>query len=236
MRKLRNILHRLRLALSRDFFLSLEKDLCHLGFKKISIIFDIGAHQGQTTLHFRKVFRQAQVHCFEPVVENFKLLQTNIARKDRIKANQMAMGSNLGSAFMETGYSDQTNSLSAQSKNNSLGISQKTKVQLGTIDAYMEEKKISHIDLLKIDVEGYEIEVLKGAKKALQFGSIKLILAECDFDPEDTQHTFFTDLWDFLRDKNFSFFGLYDVIHYSEDQKSPRIGYCNALFLNNKVD
>ena len=82
-----------------------------------------------------------------------------------------------------------------------------------TIDSYIQKNKITRIDLLKIDVEGYELEVLDGAKDALASGSIKAILADATLT-ENTQHTFFNDLWDYLRSKNFSFFGLYDVIHY----------------------
>ena len=102
------------------------------------------------------------------------------------------------------------------------------KVNLNTIDSYLDKECISNIDLLKIDVEGYELEVLKGAYNALEKGRVQAVLAECDFDPEDTQHTYFNDLWNFMMGINFSFFGLYDVIHY---ENGMGIGFCNALFI-----
>jgi hypothetical protein len=82
---------------------------------------------------------------------------------------------------------------------------------------------------LKIDTEGHEIEVLKGAETAIKSGLIEAISAECDFCREDKQHTYFPDLCDYLSEKGFTFFGLYDVIHYG---RNHGIGYCNALFLN----
>ena len=228
MKKIRNLFHRIQLAFSRHWFVSLEKDLACIGIKKVSTVFDVGAHLGQTTLHFRKVFPDAQVHSFEPIPKNFKELKRNVAGKDRIKVNQKALGSSSGSAFMKIGDSDQTHTIRSNSQNE---LIEGPKVKLETIDTYLAKERIASIDLLKIDVEGYELEVLRGAKNALQSGSIQSIFAECDFDPDDNQHTYFNDLWVFLRRENYAFIGLYDVIHYT---KTSGIGYCNALFINKR--
>ena len=231
MKKILNLFHRVQLAFSRRWFVSLEKDLACIGIKEVSTVFDVGAHLGQTTLHFRKVFPHAQVHSFEPIPQNFTKLQRNVAGKDRIKVNQKALGSSPGSAFMEIGDSDQTHAIRSRSQNEPAEATQSPKVELGTIDTYLAKEGIASIDLLKIDVEGYELEVLKGATKALQSGSIQSIFAECDFDPDDHQHTYFNDLWGFLRRENYAFIGLYDVIHYTN---TSGIGYCNALFINKR--
>ncbi len=106
------------------------------------------------------------------------------------------------------------------------------KVQMDTIDSYMKYKGITTIDMLKIDVEGFELEDLDGTKQALDRRTVKVILAECDFDPEDTQHTYFNDLWNFMMGKNFSFYGLYDVIRYGNRMG---IGFCNALFVRRSL-
>ena len=217
-KKINNLWHRIRLVFSRHWFVSLERDLSYIGIKNISVVFDVGAHMGQTALHFRKVFKQANIHCFEPIPENFIQLKRNSASKDRIKSNQVALGASCGFASMELGDSDQRYAVYPNSENNTVARPKITKVKLYSIDQY-----------LKIDVEGYEIEVLKGAKSALKSGTIQAILAECDFDPNDAQHTYFNNLWDFLRKENFAFIGLYDVIHYTN---KSGIGYCNALFIN----
>ena len=101
------------------------------------------------------------------------------------------------------------------------------------LGALMAARNHTRLDVLKIDVEGYELEVLDGAREAFERRTIKVILAECDFDPEDTQHTYFNDLWSYLRIRNFSFFGLYDVIHY---ENGMGIGFCNALFIERTAD
>lgn len=128
---------------------------------------------------------------------------------------------------MKTGQSDQTHQV-IRNHEKTHANEEMPMARMETLDAYMKKEGVADIDLLKIDVEGYELEVLAGANGALERGRIKAILAECDFDPKDTQHTYFSDLWDCLRSKNFSFFGLYDVIHY---ENRLGIGFCNALFI-----
>ena len=230
MSKLRKLWHRIHLTFSHRWFLAIEKDWKRFGIGLPRVVFDVGAHLGQTTLHFRKVFPSANVHSFEPFPENFRRLELKTKGKDRIQINQTALGSTTGLANMQAGHSDQAHSIRPKTKleKNPAVKGKMPKVELSTIDSYLQKEGISNIDLLKIDVEGYELEVLKGAENALEKGKVQAVLAECDFDPEDTQHTYFNDLWNFMMGKNFSFFGLYDVIHY---ENGMGIGFCNALFV-----
>jgi FkbM family methyltransferase len=227
MNKWQKFKHRVQLATAYRWFLSLENDLARLGMSDPSIVFDVGAHLGQTALHFRKSFRTATIHCFEPVEDNFKKLKLNTKGRDRIHINQLALGSSQDSVTMKTGQSDQTHQVCRNPEKLHFNGKIPT-VMMETIDSYMKRENIKVLDLLKIDVEGYELEVLQGADSALQKGRVQAVLAECDFNPEDTQHTYFNDLWDFMLGKDFSFFGLYDVIHY---ETGMGIGFCNALFI-----
>ena len=105
MNKWQKLKHRLQLATAYRWFLSLENDLARLGMSDPSIVFDVGAHLGQTALHFRKSFRTATIHCFEPVEDNFKKLKLNTKGRDRIHINQLALGSSQDSVTMKTGHS-----------------------------------------------------------------------------------------------------------------------------------
>ncbi len=231
MNKWQKLKHRIQLATAYRWFLSLENDLARMGMDDPSVVFDVGAHLGQTTLHFRKSFPAASIHSFEPADENFKKLKLNTKGKERIQINQFALGGSQDSVMMETGQSDQTHQVCRNPEKLPINGRIST-VRMETIDSYMKHEGIMSIDLLKIDVEGYELEVLDGAKEALEGRTVKAILAECDFDPEDTQHTYFNDLWNYLRSRNFSFFGLYDVIHYGNRMG---IGFCNALFIERTI-
>ena len=231
MSKWQKLKHRLQLATAYRWFLSVENDLDHMGMGDPSVVFDVGAHLGQTALHFRKSFPSASIHCFEPTDDNFAKLKANTKGKRLIRINQFALGSARTSVIMKTGQSDQTHQV-IRNHEKTPANEEMPRVRMETIDAYMIDEGVANIDLLKIDVEGYELDVLRGAKDALESRKIKAILAECDFDRKDTQHTYFNDLWDYLRSKNFSFFGLYDVIHYGNGMG---IGFCNALFIEKTV-
>ena len=70
-----------------------------------------------------------------------------------------------------------------------------------TIDNYMKIKKIGKIDFLKIDTEGYEYEIVKGALKNLK--NIKLILFEHHYDDMIKKGYKFSDINSFLKENNF---------------------------------
>jgi len=191
-------------------------------------ILDVGAHKGQTTAHFNKLFPKSSLYAFEPSPELFPLLSQNLAKIKNSSCYNIALGSSDGEGFLTLPSSDlcgQVSLIKNQSQNS-------TKVSLHKLDTFSAEHNIEKIDLLKIDVEGQEISVLEGAKGLLQKNSIKSIFLECDFNQEDTQHSFFFDVFNYLNSKNFSFYGLFDLVHYSP---SYGIGFCNALFLNRKV-
>ncbi len=57
MSKWQKLKHRIQLATAYRWFLSLEKDIARMGIDDPSVVFDVGAHLGQTTLHFRSIFK-----------------------------------------------------------------------------------------------------------------------------------------------------------------------------------
>ena len=72
-------------------------------------------------------------------------------------------------------------------------------VKLTTLDNFVEEKKLTHIDILKIDTEGFEEEVLKGSLKTLKSNKIKYIELE-------------KILGNVYKDKYFSFKNIEDIL------------------------
>jgi hypothetical protein len=98
-------------------------------------------------------------------------------------------------------------------------------ITVDTIDSFCSENGIEHIDILKTDTEGYDIEVLRGAEGMLKRGRVSLVVAECTFDSADTRHTSFFALHEVLAARGFLFFGLYEPYH-----EADRLLFANAIF------
>ena len=106
-----------------------------------------------------------------------------------------------------------TSSLYSDAKSN-----KKITVDTITIEKYVEEKNIVQIDLLKIDTEGHDLFVLKGANKLIQERKIDFILFEFSHMAM-IPRVYFKDFWDFLS-LNYSIYyilsdGLFPIKKYS---------------------
>ena len=140
------------------------------------IVFDVGANIGELSLLFSRFVRSSgQVHAFEPVRETFDRLQSIItaAGRSNVRLNQLAVSDENGAVDMNV-YSAEYSSWNtiANRPLASLGVEIQPptlqKVASITVDQYCADNNIDYIDLLKIDVEGAEYQVLRGAKRMLQ--------------------------------------------------------------------
>lgn len=113
------------------------------------------------------------------------------------------------------------------SKNNS------ERILVKKLDDFCEEEKVNYIDILKIDTEGFEMEVLNGASDLLKNRKISFIISEAGFSPADNRHTFFSDLFEKLYQQGFRIYGFYDLSHWQPYLYEGLI-YCNVLFVNAK--
>jgi FkbM family methyltransferase len=131
-------------------------------YKQGEIVVDAGAHYGTFTL--KAAAQGCMVHSFEPHPANFKSLMENIQRNKC--ANVICHGYALGSK--EGIYKLWLHSLSGS---HSLKFKEEDKwipVQMTTLDSIMKEEGVDHIALLKIDIEGTELELLQGAESILE--------------------------------------------------------------------
>ena len=151
------------------------------------IIFDIGAHFGQSSQNYRNIFKNALIYAFEPSSESYKVLcSLNIKNLKAFNigfSNKKSMRKLLVNSEKTT-----TNSLlpfSSSAKKvwglNSLINTESILSSFNTIDNFMNEEKINYVDFMKIDVQGAEYLVLDGAKQALLKKKIKVIQIEVIF-------------------------------------------------------
>lgn len=152
------------------------------------VIFDVGAHVGSVTEIYRKVFPTASIYAFEPTTASFAELQKHTVTDKKFYAYQMAIGEKKGTVMFNNNVAPMTNSLLPADAGNVhdwdyLGDDiynciEQVKVDSTTIDQFCEENAITHIDILKMDIQGYEYAALQGAKRMLETHAISLVYQE----------------------------------------------------------
>jgi FkbM family methyltransferase len=146
--------------------------------KEGETIWDVGANQGIYTKKFaEKVGKEGIVIAFEPFPSTFKSLQDSTANFENVTCLQIALASKVGkSGFNETDPNDDTiNCLSDQEASGDVIV------DVSTGDALVASKQLSVPNAMKIDVEGFEIDVIKGILSILKDANLRKIFVEVHF-------------------------------------------------------
>jgi methyltransferase, FkbM family len=165
------------------------------------IILDIGAHVGLYSIWAsRKVGEAGFVVAFEPNPLSYRWLVSNIElnKVSNIKTLPFALGDKLEKktlyvAEKNVGVSSLIKSHVLHNPSGKYSISSRCTVQVLTLDYLLEKspriigKLLQLVDLAKIDVEGYEMNVLRGAKKVLEEGLVKRFIIEVHKDQVGTE-------------------------------------------------
>jgi FkbM family methyltransferase len=143
------------------------------------IIFDVGANIGTYTKAVRSFCPNAKVFAFEPHPVTFQRLCQNVGA--HATALNMALSDECGVATLYD-FADQPFSTAASLNQNVIGSSQRGivehKVEGITIDEFCRIRQIDRIALLKLDTEGSELKVLKGATRMIRENRIEMIQFE----------------------------------------------------------
>jgi len=131
-----------------------------------SVILDAGANVGYFTLLFAKWLRgKGVVHSFEPFPETARRFERNLelnpGLRPLVRLHRSALSDFVGK--MRMSVPDQGNQGC-----NFLSPSGETEVEVTTLDSFCEGERIERVDLIKIDVEGSEVALLRGAEKFIR--------------------------------------------------------------------
>jgi FkbM family methyltransferase len=144
-------------------------------------VFDVGANLGQSISHIQKTFSgQTTIHAFEPSPETFKKLSASFGGTDGVHLWNIGLGSsNQAGTLNECPKAPWINSFLPLVTDQWGTFSRTSEVAIRTLDDFAAEHRIDRIDLLKIDTQGFDLEVLRGADRSL--ASTSLVLVELLF-------------------------------------------------------
>ncbi len=173
-------------------------------------IFDVGANKGdfsQMILSHLTGIQNFYLHSFEPSKITFAELRARIKKQSHIHLNNFALGKNETTADLF--YEKAGSGLASLAKRNlshlNIDFNESEKVDVKTVDAYCAANKIKLIDLLKIDVEGYEMDVLSGSVEMFDAGLIKMVSFEFGGCHIDTR-IFYRDFFYFFKKYNMNIY------------------------------
>jgi FkbM family methyltransferase len=163
-----------------------------------AVAFDIGANVGCTTLLFATIAQH--VYAFEPSPSTFSFLQRNIARSAlaNISPFNLGMGAETADLTLTFARSNRSGGFVSNRMTASAGHVVE-KITISTLDMFMASENIRRLDFIKIDVEGFEGYVLKGAQAALAAHRPIVVLELNHWCLNAFQRTSVPDFFDQLR-------------------------------------
>jgi FkbM family methyltransferase len=198
-------------------------------------IFDCGANIGFVSYQFYKKFGTSKIHSFEPHVEVFdqmvKTLKDESANFVFNNAGISDVSGNL--AFYKNNKSVTSSFLEPNDfhLSNMAGKYQKIDVPILSIQEYCTKNNISEIEILKLDIEGFELKALQGCKDLLANQKIDFVYAEVNFVPTYKDQPLLEDIILYMRQNNYYPYNFYGV----NENIQRQVSVTNILFISNKV-
>jgi FkbM family methyltransferase len=169
-----------------------------------NVIFDVGAHIGSTAGAFCDFFPSATIFAFEPSSKNFLDMTRNLVGHPDIRRYQIGFGASDGTEVL---IFDPDHPSMAR-----IGAStgEPENITIRTIDGFCAAHGVDMVDILKLDTEGYELQVLRGANSMLLENRITIIKVECGVNPDIKYHLSLEEICDHLYPLGYRLFGFYD--------------------------
>jgi FkbM family methyltransferase len=207
-------------------------------FKKLAIthVIDVGANRGQFALQVKKVIPKVNVISFEPIPADYLILKQKFAALENCIAHNLAVGEKDGEIQFEINDFSPTSSILKTTILQKeyypiTGEVTKVTVAMTTLDSFFKNyTTLKGNILLKIDVQGYESFVLKGAKNFLN--QVKIVYIECSFKEFYKDQALFHELYSELHNLGFEFRGVGDQLKAGKNYEPVQI---DAIFINKNL-
>jgi FkbM family methyltransferase len=172
-----------------------------------TVLFDIGAHNGSwSQILLETLQNDIQIVMFEPQKNYFETLKKIFTTQNNKFLFNLALGSSYGKSHILGGGAS-ASLLNASSLQNeifpgSFNESVSESVEVFTLDEVVETNKLQQPDVIKIDVQGFELDVFKGGQKTLK--NTKYLIVELSFVSLYKDQPSLNDILQFLEKHNFA--------------------------------
>lgn len=207
---------------------------------KQPVIIDGGAHFGNVTEYFLRMFDQCHVHAFEPEPAALAKLAARFDGEERVSVVDRALAEKRAYRRQRLYVGGQSGEMSSlvqrppetQRRYYRHTLDESVLVEVDSIDQYCEEQGIEQVHIVKLDIQGTELEALKGASNLLTSEAIQLIYTEILFVPMYDAEVSAFSTWEFMRSMGYE---LFDIYHIGRSLVNRRIKYADALFVSPQV-
>lgn len=218
-------------ALANGVAPSIEHHAALAGRQFMSIV-DVGANRGQFVLFARMINRDATIIAFEPLEAPRSVCERLFAQDHQVIVKDVAIGASEHGASMFVAAKDDSSSLLAvggiQQEVFGTTAQQTSPVRVRRLEDCIAAGDLAEPALLKIDVQGGELEVLKGAERLL--ASFAAIYVECSYVPLYEGQALALDVIGFLAERGFAIAGVFN------QHEHRRFGPVQADFLFVRID
>jgi FkbM family methyltransferase len=203
---------------------------------EISVVVDGGAYEGAFSRQMQAAFPGASIHAFEPTPDSFARLQLKTRDLPSVRCCRLALGAEPGTAQFFQNASPLTNSLRKSADANRRYFADfvverdAIVVEVTTLADYAAKEGLTAIDIVKLDLQGGELDAIIGLGSLL--GTVKALLVEVQFVRLYDGSPLFSDIETHLCGAGLSFFQFYELVRSPDD---GRLLYGDALFVSSAL-
>lgn len=181
----------------------------------IQTVLDVGAHKGEFSSAVRVLLPHVHIYAFEPLQDCYSMLSKKMSKNGAFRAFPVALGSKAERMTMwRSSYAKSSSILTMAQLHKDVfpesGVESPMSVEVQTLDDYAAQIALNPKVLLKIDVQGYEAEVLLGATEVLK--QVEYVLLEVSFRPLYHGQASFAVIHTLLGSAGFSYSGNLDQL------------------------
>lgn len=191
------------------------------------MVFDVGANVGQTVDRILRHYPQAAVHAFEPSPACHELLRKHCATLPQVTTWNLGVGAEDSRLLLNENHYSFMSSFLEPGELCAGDTKAVTDVQVVSLDSFCSEHSIPRIDILKIDTQGFELEVFRGAQGLMNELRIGLIFFELTISGLYENLPPYYELLHFLDDRGYK-----PASFYSPHIQRDLVRWTNMLYVN----